>query len=449
MVSFYKPAKKTSRQAGPRVLSRIYIDELDMQGQGVSTTHQPVLFVDGALPGETVDVQVTQSQKHVLKGKIKKLITPAADRKTPFCPHYAQCGGCQLQHVDTDSALEQRQQAMDTYWQHQLKLDSLPWQPAITGARPAYRRKARLSVDARDTSRVRLGYRQEGSKKIVDVTQCPILVPSLQSLIMPLRNTLHAHTGSRFIGHIHLLAGDNVCQVTLKATRDLSDAMLDAWQALASEYKFNLVLQDARNHSHTLHQHETLVCQTEAGLTLSPDASDFVQVNGPVNQKMIAQAMQWLDPQPDEIVADWFAGLGNFSLSLAQRVRQVHAVEGVASMVHKALGNAQAQGIDNIHFVHLDLSDEQKVREALSGEFTRMLLDPSREGAAQVCQQLASTRVQQVLYVSCNPSSFTRDAGYLMNAGYRIDKISLIEMFPYTRHLEVMALFSRPSGSGQ
>lgn len=296
---------------------------------------------------------------------------------------------------------------------------------------------------------MRLGYRQEGSKKIVDVTECPILVPALQALITPLRTVLHAHTGSRFIGHIHLLAGDNVCQVTLKATRDLSDTMLAAWQALATEHQFNLVLLDARNKTHTLHQHDTLICQTEADLTLSPEAEDFVQVNGPVNQQMIAQAMQWLDPQPQDVIADWFAGLGNFSLSLARRAAQVHAVEGVASMVQKAHSNAQAQGITNLHCVHLDLSDEQQVQQALGGQFTKMLLDPSREGAAEVCQQLASTAIQQVLYVSCNPSSFTRDAGYLMNAGYRIEKISLIEMFPYTRHLEVMALFSRLSDAGQ
>lgn len=225
--------------------------------------------------------------------------------------------------------------------------------------------------------------------------------------------------------------------------------MLTAWQSLAAEHHFNLVLLDARNQTHMLHQYGTLVCQTEADLTLSPEAEDFIQVNGPVNQQMIAQAMQWLDPQPQDVIADWFAGLGNFSLSLARRAKQVHAVEGVASMVRKAHNNAQAQGITNMHCVHLDLSDEQRVREALSGEFTKMLLDPSREGAAQVCQQLASTAIRQVLYVSCNPSSFTRDAGYLMNAGYRIDKISLIEMFPYTRHLEVMALFSRPSDAGQ
>lgn len=441
MVSFYKPARKTAA-ASTKAITPVTVDVLDMNGVGVCRGHKPILFVEGALPGEQVKAKITSSQKQMARASVKQVTQGSPYRRQPFCPVYQQCGGCQLQHADPDYALQERQQAMADYWRHQLKLTDLPWQPPLTGPRPAYRRKARLAIDGRQPGQVRLGYRQQGSKNIVDIPQCPVLVSELQQLIKPLKTLLNAFANSRHLGHLHLLAGDNVVEVSINTSRDLSDAMLSAWQDFGVEHGCNVVLEDSHGQQRLLHHHATLRCYTEDDLYLTPAPQDFVQVNRQVNQAMIAQAMHWLDPQPHDVIADWFAGLGNFSLSLARRCAQVQAVEGVAAMVHKGQANAQEQGIASIDWCQLDLNDAAAVQGALAVNFDKMVLDPSREGASTVCQALAGAPVEQVLYVSCNPSSFTRDAGYLLEAGYTVEKIGLIEMFPYTRHLEVMALFT-------
>lgn len=440
MVSFYKPAKKPRKPASSKPVSDIVIDELDLQGHGVSRQARPIMFVEGALPGETVSAVLLSQQKQVHKARLSKVQTASKLRQAPFCPLYEKCGGCQLQHIDADQALTLRQQAMDNYWQHQWGVTALPWQAPLTGPRPGYRRSARLAIDARDPKAIRIGFRQQGAKTIVDVPACPVLVPALQALLAPLRELLQAQSASRHLGHVHLLAGDEVCQLSLHATRDVPDSFIQALHTFGQTEQVNVRLSGKQ--AQTVYEQGPVLCQTEPGLALQPDSDDFIQVNGPVNIAMIAQAIDWLAPQADEQIADWFAGLGNFSLSLAQRCAQVHAVEGVAAMVAKGQRHATAQGITNIHWQHLDLSDSQAVAQALASGPDKMLLDPSREGAAEVCAQLAKVPVAQVLYVSCNPHTFTRDARELLKAGYQLKKIGLIEMFPYTRHLEVMALFT-------
>lgn len=441
MVSFYKTPKKP-RQAGARKRTGVMVDSLDIHGVGVSRSQKPVMFIEGALPGECVDVSIQQTQKQVVKASTIKVVQASEKRQQPFCPVYSQCGGCQLQHIDADDALTERQHAMQTYWVHHLGVANLPWQAPLTGERPAYRRKARLAVDARNPASIKLGFRQQSSKAIVDVKSCPVLVPALQALMPLLRDIVFSYPASRHIGHIQVLAGDDVCEVTIKATRDLPAAMRDELAAFGQQTNTNVLLENATGAYETLHHFAQLRCQTIDDLYVTPSPEDFVQVNAVVNKKMVTQAIDWLAPEKDDVIADWFAGLGNFSFGLARKVQRLYAVEGVASMVQKGQAAAQAQGIDNIVWQHLDLNEPASVQDAINHGFTKMLLDPSREGAAQVCQHIAGSGIKQVVYVSCNPSTFTRDAQILLKAGYNIEKIGLVEMFPYTRHLEVMALFS-------
>lgn len=454
MVSFYKPGKKrqpaTSRPASRRRTDAprrspgtpVSVDSWDWQGQGVVREH-PVLFVAGALPGERCSVAGYREQKQVAYGKVKDVITPAAERQMPFCPLADQCGGCQLQHVSADEALTWRQEALDTLWQKQFSVTHIPWQPAVTGPRPAYRRKARLAVDARDPHNIRIGYRQANGHDVVDVPSCPVLTPTLNALLPSLREALCSYPGIRHVGHIALMQGDNCARVTIKVTRTMGKEWLSALTVWGRENQVNVVLEDKDGGLNALHEQDTLICETEAGLSVSPGPNDFIQVNAEVNRKMVAQAMQWLNPAGGEHIADWFSGLGNFSLSLAQRGARVQAVEGVPDMVRQAAENAQRQGITGIDWQHHDLQQSAVVRNLVSDGLDKVLLDPSREGAATVCEVLADSEVKQILYISCNPSTFTRDAKTLLAGNYQLEKVGVLEMFPYTKHLEVMALFTR------
>lgn len=441
MVSFYKPGKGKSAKRQAPARTEVSIDDWDWKGQGV-VRGNPVKFVSGALPGERCDVTITRTRRRVAEGHVSRVIEPSEARQAPFCPVAGQCGGCQLQHVDSDAALVWRQQAIDQLLIKAIGENTLNWQPAITGPKPAYRRKARLAIDARNPDNIAIGYRAKRDNRVVDIEHCPVLVPSLSSLIAPLKAELLRHNGIRHIGHIGLLAGDAVSQVTIKTMRALSGECKASLSAFARTHQVNMLIESSDGEIMTLHQHALLHCTVAGERHLAPGPNDFIQVNGAVNQRMIRQALAWLEIQQGETVADWFCGLGNFSLALADAGANVQAIEGVADMVQRAKATAQAQGINSIDWQHLDLTNYEAVKQSLAANIHKVLLDPSREGASVVCQALAEQPVERVLYVSCNPSTFSRDAATLTGSGYQMEKLSLIEMFPFTQHLEMMALFT-------
>ncbi|OFI34254.1 hypothetical protein BFC17_19545 [Alteromonas lipolytica] len=428
-------------------MASITIDSWDPRGRGISRQHQPVLFVDGALPGETCQVTVTASKKQLCEGKVTKVLEAAPQRQQPFCPVFSQCGGCQLQYVQREAAVSWRQQALDSQIRHQYGLDTLPWQPPVFSPEEQYRRKTRLAIDARKGKPFSLGFRSARSDSVVNISQCPVLEPELNQLLPALHAVLPALKGRTAIGHVSLLKADNGLGVTLRFTQPASSEDRALLTDFAREHKLNLRL-DFGEHSESLHAPVSeLRCQTADGLSLAVTTEDFVQVNGAVNLAMIDQAIQWLAPSDADKVLDLFSGLGNFSLPLAKRVSEVTAVEGVSTMVQRGEKNAHQQGINNIHWRTADLSNSQELNKLAVKKYDKILLDPSREGAFAVCQQIATSKVTSVVYVSCNPATFIRDLGPLLKDGWQISKIGLMEMFPYTQHIELMALMER-AGKG-
>ncbi|GGW80834.1 23S rRNA (uracil(1939)-C(5))-methyltransferase RlmD [Alteromonas halophila] len=447
MVSFYKPGKGKSAQSARPTRTHLTIDDWDWQGQGV-VRGKPVTFVSGALPGERCEVSVTHRKKQVANGRVINVEQQNPARQLPFCPVAGTCGGCQLQHVDSEAALTWRQQAIDRLIRNatgQAVTQHMHWKAPLTGNKPAYRRKARLAVDARNPDKLAIGYRARQDNRVIDIEACPVLVEQLSVLIAPLKKLLRSHSGVRHVGHIGLLAGESVSQVTIKATRPLSAAFTTALSVFAKDWQINLLVDGHDGVIHTLHQQAPLHCYVSDNRYISPGPNDFIQVNHEVNRAMIAQAIDWLEVKNGDVIADWFCGLGNFWLPLADLGVRVQAIEGVADMVRKAKHTAQGQGISGIDWQHLDLADYEVVCEALARDIQKVLLDPSREGASVVCQALVTHPVERILYISCNPSTFSRDAGTLTAGGYQLEKASLIEMFPYTQHLEMMALFTHPA----
>ncbi|MDB2331295.1 23S rRNA (uracil(1939)-C(5))-methyltransferase RlmD [Alteromonas sp.] len=456
MVNFYKPGKtksviskrengkvkaRASASAIPKQAS-LTIDSLDWMGNGV-VRGEIMYFVEGALPGEACDVNVVSSKKRVANATTTKLNSTSEYRATPFCSLASACGGCQLQHIEANAALSLRDDALKTMLMRQLHVSGDVWVAPLSGSTPAYRRKARLAIDARNMDNVKLGFREHAGKNVINAPLCPVLVPALNALLTPLQSLFSEYECARAIGHVTLIAGDNVAQVSVKHTRPLSPEFVSALGEFGSKHSINVCLENKQGRLSYVHRIAELKVHTQGGLTLSPAPNDFIQVNESVNQQMITQALAWLAPKKGERVADWFSGLGNFSLPIARTGAEVQAVEGVPEMVQRAEQNAHEQGIKNVQWLHLDLANEKDVRGALSKGFDKVLIDPSREGALTVCHALAEAKPQSIVYVSCNPSTFIRDARVLLEQHYVIEKAGAVEMFPFTQHMEMMALFTR------
>jgi 23S rRNA (uracil1939-C5)-methyltransferase len=186
----------------------------------------------------------------------------------------------------------------------------------------------------------------------------------------------------------------------------------------------------------------------EFDVTMPYRPTDFTQVNHAINEVLVRRAVRLLDPQPSDRVADLFCGLGNFSMPLARRAREVVGIEGSRALVERALENARSNGVsDRCQFQVANLFEATENSWRALGAFDRILIDPPREGAVELCKALAACQDQapsRIVYVSCNPATLARDAAVLIHtAGYRLKGAGIVNMFPHTSHVESMAVFDR------
>ncbi|MCC5826359.1 23S rRNA (uracil(1939)-C(5))-methyltransferase RlmD [Alkalimonas sp.] len=423
---------------------RLTISALDHLGQGLARLDGRMVFVPGALPGETVQVKLSSQKKNFSKAELQKVLTPSPERQPAACPHYQQCGGCQLQHATPAAQLRWKQQAVQQLLCHQLGLEQLPWEEAITGPDFGYRRKARLGVWYQQSKKqFQLGFRQQGDFRIQPLMQCAVLSPVLQPVFEKLLPVLKRLQQGRSITHLDLIDADGVVTLVVRHTEPLPPGDIEL---LCASWPEACWLGEAESGQFTPWQqadtmlHYSLPSQ-QLMLRFQPD--DFIQVNDAVNQQMVATALDWLAIQPQDRVLDLYCGIGNFSLPLAQQAAEVFGVEGLAAMVERAATNAAKNGLSNVQFAQADLHLPWPDTGWSQQRFDKVLLDPARAGAVGSIEQLGRTGASMILYVSCNPETLARDATQLLRQGYQLTRLKAVEMFPQTRHLEVMALFEQ------
>ncbi|MCG8707334.1 23S rRNA (uracil(1939)-C(5))-methyltransferase RlmD [Brenneria sp. 4F2] len=440
MAQFYSP----NRRVTTRQTITVAVESLDPFGQGVARHQGKTIFVTGALPGEQAEVRLTDEKRQFAHAKLKRLLTRSPQRVEPRCPHFNRCGGCQQQHADM--ALQQR--SKDSALMRLMARETGVAAPAgepITGPAYEYRRRARLALYYQaKQQRLLMGYRQAGSHDLVDVQVCPILRPELNALLAPLRDCLSRLQAVKRLGHVELVQADNGSLLVLRHLDPLSAADAQALRDFAQRYAVSIYLAPDAD-ALTCLQGEAPLYHV-AGLTLAFSPRDFIQVNDRVNQQMVSQALDWLEVGPQDRILDLFCGMGNFTLPLAQRAAGVVGVEGVAALVEKGRENARRNGLENVAFFHQNLEDDVSRQPWAAQGFDKILLDPARAGAAGVMTQIVKLSPRRVVYVSCNPTTLARDSKILLDAGYRLSNVTMLDMFPHTGHLESMALFLRDSG---
>ncbi|UTA46279.1 23S rRNA (uracil(1939)-C(5))-methyltransferase RlmD [Simiduia sp. 21SJ11W-1] len=428
----------------PRNESEVTIERLAHDGRGIGYVDGKVTFVEQALAGESHRVRVIGGKSKFYEAVSSELLSaPAQERAVPSCPHYQSCGGCHLQHMSLDAQIAFKQDLVAD--QCRRNGVSLPgFSSPLAGAGLGYRGRCRLSVHHKGEAFA--GFRQKGQAQLVKIKQCDVLVPSLAKLIEPLQGALSQIT-ARSLGHVELIDDSAGPVIIVRHVADLSEQELAVLQQLADTQSVRLLLQPNAEPALYLVSGEAVSTQfslSVPGLNapLAYRAEDFTQVNRQINQQMVAQALNWLPLSRDQTWIDLYCGVGNFSLPLATRVGSVHGVEGVADMVAQAELNARNQGLDNCSFYAADL-EQAGIYRRLPKQVDGVLLDPPRAGAKTVVGHIASLKPAHILYVSCDPATFARDAAMLTEQGYKIDKIGIIDMFPQTMHVETMAVFRR------
>jgi 23S rRNA (uracil1939-C5)-methyltransferase len=439
------------------------IESLDLEAQGVArNTEGKVVFVEGALPGEQVQVRVLRHKNQWEQGEMLALRAESYQRVRPGCAHFGlhagACGGCKMQHLDADSQVAVKQRVLEDSLAHLGKVKSERLLRPISGPTWGYRWRARLSVRyVARKGKVLVGFHERKSRYVADMETCEVLPPSVSALLLPLRELIGRMQARDRLPQIELAVGEGVTALVLRHLEPLSTADTDALRDFAREHEVQWWLQPKGPDTVRLLDEggtELAYGLHEFGVRMPFKPTDFTQVNHAINQVLVGRAVRYLEVGPRERVIDWFCGLGNFTLPLATKAREVLGVEGSEALVQRARDNAAANGLSaQTRFEARNLFELTADDLLAFGAAEKWLVDPPREGAFALVKALADRVASpiegwappsRIVYVSCNPATLARDAGLLVNvAGYRCSAAGIVNMFPHTAHVESLAVFDR------
>lgn len=425
---------------------------VDEDGQGLAESDGALLRVDGALVGERVSVDLVRKRRRFSEARLVEVLESSPDRVPPPCAYFDLCGGCRWQHQKTEAQLARKEKVFEQALLRHGVPAPREWCPPLTGSELGYRRKARLGV--RFVPRkggALVGFREKRGRFIADIQRCEVLVPSVGDRISELRELVSSLSVPDRIPQIEVAAGDDATALIFRHLDPLDNADRRALRRFASRHRLRVYLQPGGLDSIVPLWPENppplRYRIPEFDLHFDFEPADFVQVNATVNRALVSRAVRWLDPAEGDRLLDLYCGIGNFSLALARRGASVRGVEVNAKTIDAARANAKSNALANVCFEVADLEDPAQVARALCGEISGIILDPPRSGAARVVGHLAEPYPSRIVYVSCNTASFARDASVLTaRHGYRLESAGIVDMFPHTRHLEVIGLFL---GGGQ
>ncbi len=428
-------------------MSTVTIESLDQEGRGVARIEGKTVFVEGALPGERVVLRITRRKPTYELAAVDALVRTSAQRVPARCPHFGVCGGCTLQHFEPSAQVAAKQRTLEDAFWHIGRLRPERILAPIHGPAWEYRHRARLAV--RDVPRkggVLVGFHERRSSYVADMTSCAILPARISALLVPLRRLVEGLTVRKRLPQIELAIGDEIDVLVLRILEALSPADEDVVREFAERHHVHVWLQSAGPDSAVpFHPAESnpAYAVPDFAVRFAFGPTDFTQVNTAINRVLVRRALALLAPAAGERIADFFCGLGNFTLPIARAGARVVGVEGSAALVARAGKNAAANGLaDRVDLRTANLFEATSASLAALGPLDRALIDPPREGALAIARAVAPGRLKRIVYVSCNPATLARDAAVLCHErGFALRAAGVVNMFPHTAHVESIAMF--------
>jgi 23S rRNA (uracil1939-C5)-methyltransferase len=440
------------------------VESLDLEARGVARNAAgKVVFIEGALPGERVQVHIHRRKNNWEQGTVTALARESSQRVRPACPHFGlhagACGGCKMQHLHPAAQVAVKQRTLEDDLWHLGKVRPERVLRPIEGPSWGYRDRARLSVrHVIKKGTVLVGFHERASRYIADMRECPVMPPRVSALLLPLRDLVMSLDARETVPQLELAAGDAALALVLRHLEPLSNNDLSRLRAFGTLHGIQWWLQPKG--PNTVHRLDIVDSQLayglpEFGVVMPFEPTDFTQVNSGINAVLVGRAVRLLDPRPDDRVIDWFCGIGNFTLPIATRARQVLGIEGSEVLARRARANAERNGLAaKATFATRNLFEVTSETIVADGSAERWLVDPPREGAVALVRALSDlnqagphadwSAPSRIVYVSCNPATLARDAGLLVHqAGYRCTAAGVVNMFPHTAHVESMAVFER------
>lgn len=429
------------------------IDGINHEGRGVAHNFEKVLFVEGALPNEEVTFSTYRKKSNFDQAQIKQILKVSPARVQAGCRYFNICGGCNLQHLEISAQVAIKQRILEDNLAHIGKVKAERILTPIYGPTWGYRTRARLSARfVEKKQKMLVGFHEKKSSFVADMNHCAILVPHVSALIQPLQDFLQTLSIYTRIPQIEVAVGEKCTVLVLRILDPLSSEDESKLKVFADTYHIQWALQPKGPDSVYYFYPETKpklnYTLPEFDITMPFGPTEFTQVNHEVNRMMVKRAMNLLDPQPNERIADFFCGLGNFTLPIARLGAQVVGFEGSEALVKRAYENAAFNQLEQAtHFYAYNLFTMTLDQLKQHGRFDKVLIDPPRDGAIELIRLFGELPPEfipkRIVYVSCNPATLARDAEILVEQGYQLKAAGIMNMFPHTAHVESIAVFDK------
>jgi len=433
-------------------MESVVITALDQEGRGVARREGKVAFVEGALVGERVAIELTREKASYALARTVEIERASAARVPPACPYFGICGGCSLQHLEPAAQVAMKQRVLEDALWHIGRVRAKELLAPIHGMPWGYRHRARFSV--RHVPRkggVLVGFHERKSSFVADMTSCLVVPPRISAMLPALRTLIESLSIRDRVPQIELAIGEGasgpVDALVLRVLAPPSDADLLALSEFASSHCVRLYLQP-RGIDSVLpldaDSPELTYSLPDFDVRFAFGPTDFTQVNAALNRVLVRRAIALLEPAPGDRIADFFCGVGNFTLPIARRGAAAIGIEGSPALVERARANAGRNGLGSqARFMVANLFEATAESVAALGPLDGALLDPPREGAVALAKSLPDG-LRRLVYVSCNPATLARDAALLVHQrGFELAAAGVANMFPHTTHVESVALFSR------
>ncbi len=411
------------------------IQYINNKGLGVGFSEQGPVELPCTMKDELV-----RFQRHTYRNKtnctLVEILEQSSDRQSPRCQYFGKCGGCLLQHLKTQDYTHLKSNIILNHLnQHKIDTKILP----IITIPPSQRRRAVLEAIKKDET-VYMGFHKFHSNQIINIDQCPALLPALSNLLVPLKNMLHQILGHKQKSQIFITAASNGIDITIEIYRQprLTEEQRLHLLTFAQENDLIKLIFRAKKFIDIIHlQQEPYVLFD--GLEVAIDAHCFLQSSFESDKILKDMILKYSNTdQIGEKAVDLFCGRGTYTLPLS-RYYQVDGFESDPKAL-KALEQTATKANRLIQTVRQDLF-ENPLKTVELNRYTFAVINPPRAGAEKQIEQLSNSEISKVVYISCNPETFVRDAKILTNKNYELVEVTPLDQFYWSPHLEVVGFF--------
>ena len=438
------------------------VTDLTHEGHGVIKVNAYPIFVPHALIGERIQYKIIKVKKNFAIGKLIEIYKESDAREIPPCEYYAKCGGCQLQHLNYTAQLEMKRNQVVNLFHRKGKMPNVAIENTVGMDNPwFYRNKSQIPVGGQ-TDHVEMGYYRQRSHDIINMDKCLIQYEAHNEIMNAVRQLLnHYHIPpyderqqSGLVRHVVLRKGFYTNEImivfvlngtTLPHQKEIIQDLTGAFPQIKS-IKININQAHSNvimgKQSKTVYGNSTIK-DTQGDLTFKINDQSFYQINVPQTQKLYDIAISEAGLTGNEIVLDAYCGIGTIALAMAPNAQHVYGVEVVPEAIEDAKTNAELNGLHNTTFVAGTAEDVILEWQKQGIQPDVVTVDPPRKGCdSTFIETLNQLQPQKIVYVSCNPSTQLRDVQLLLER-YELVKVTPVDMFPHTTHVETVALLRR------